>query len=199
MSERLLGGTRERRGSCSGGWLRGGGFSLASAFEGLFLFGGGFFGEELAPFELLRGVHGAAAFWGAAVAGAGVVAAVPETVVVGDFVAGGDGAAGDDPDAAVILNGFAVALAAVVDEHGGAETVDDKMSVAESKEVGNWVVDVEGIGEVFGESLAGVLGDALTFADGCGGVAAGGVDSGRANDESQGVGPRQGWAGLSEG
>ena len=42
------------------------------------------------------------------------------------------------------------------------------------------------VGLLFGEAVAGVFGDARAFADGGGGVAAGGVDGGRADDESHG-------------
>ncbi len=121
-------------------------------------------------------------------AGAGVVAAVPEAVVVGDFFAGGDGALGDYPDAPVVFDGFAVASAGVVDEHGSGESVDDLGAVAESKEIGDGVVLVEGVCELFGEALAGVLDDALAATDGCCGVAAGGVDGGGADDEGHGKG-----------
>ena len=154
------------------------GFAFA-AFPGLFfLFCGGFAGFGFAVFESLRGVHGAAAVVGSAIAGAGVVAAVVEAVVVGDFAVGGDVAEGDDPDVAVVFGGLGVAVAAVVDEHGAAEAIDDGCAVAESKEVGDGVVLVKDVGFLFADVAAGVLDDAFAFADGRGGVAAGGVDGG---------------------
>jgi len=110
-------------------------------------------------------------------AGAGVVAAFVEAVVVGDFGVGGNVAEGGDPDAAVfVFAGFGVAVAAVVDEHGGAEAVDDNGAVAQSKEIGDGVVGVEGVGFFFTDAPAGVFGDAFAFADERGGVAACGVD-----------------------
>ncbi len=99
-------------------------------------------------------------------------------------MAGGDVAEGVYPNVAVVFGGFAVAVATVVDEHGGAESVDDNGAVAQSKEVGNWVVFVEVVGFFFADVAAGVLGDARSFADGRGGVAAGGVNGRGANDES---------------
>ena len=109
-----------------------GGFSASNFRAGFscfalapFLALGCFAGFGFAASDFLRGIHGAAAVVSAAVAGAGVVAAVVEAVVVGDFFAGGDVAEGDDPDAAVVFGGFGVAVAAVVDEHGAAEAVDD--------------------------------------------------------------------------
>jgi hypothetical protein len=130
-----------------------------------------------AAFDFFGGVHGAAAVGGGAVAGAGVVAAFVEAVVVGDFGVGGDVAQGGDPDAAVfVFAGFAVAVAAVVDEHGGAEAVDDNGAVAQSKEIGDGIVGVEVVGFFFGDAPAGVFGDALALANRRGGVATGGVD-----------------------
>ena len=62
----------------------------------------------------------------AAVAVLAVLVGVVQVVLVGQFFAGGDVANGRDEDAAVfILLGLAVGVAAVVDEHGGAEAVDD--------------------------------------------------------------------------
>jgi len=106
--------------SASGFGARSSGFTLA-AFFAL----GCFAGFGFAASDFLGGVHGAAAVVGTAVAGAGVVTAIVEAVVVGDFVACGDVAEGDDPDVAVVFGGFGVAVAAVVDEHGTAEAVDD--------------------------------------------------------------------------
>ena len=156
-------------------------------FGGLFLLLSGFAGCSFAAFDLFGGVHGAAAVGGAAVAGAGVVGAVVEAIVVGDFAFGGDVAQGDDPDAVVFLDSLGVAVATVVDEHGGAEAVDDGCAVAESKEIGDGVVLVEHVGFVFVDAAAGVFGDALAFANVGGGVAAGGVNGGRANDQSHGA------------
>ena len=40
---------------------------------------------------------------------------------------------GGDPDAAVNLFGFAIGVAAVIDEHGDAVAVDDDLSISQSK------------------------------------------------------------------
>ena len=97
----------------------------------------GFFGGGFAAANLLRRIHGAAAFGRAAVADGFVVAAVVEAVVVCDFFGGGDVADGLDPDVAVFLFGFAVGVATVIDEHGHGVAVDDDLAVAQSKEVGD--------------------------------------------------------------
>jgi len=144
------------------------------AFAALFCAGFSFF--DFAALDFFFGIHAAAAGWGFAIAGAGVVGAVVEAVVVGDFAAGGDVAEGDDEDSAIFFNGFGVAFAAVVDEHGGAEAVDDDPSVTESKEVGDGVVLVEVVGFFFGDAAAGVFGDAFAFGNDGGGITAGGVD-----------------------
>lgn len=146
------------------------GFALAAFFSG-------FAGFGFAAADFGGGVHGASAIERAAVAGAGVVAAVVEAVVVGDLAVGGDIAQGGDPDAAVVVfAGFAVAVATMVDEHGGAEAVDDDVAFAQSKEIGDGVVDVELVSFFFADAAAGVFGDALAFADRRGGVATGGMD-----------------------
>jgi hypothetical protein len=85
---------------------------------------------------------------------------------------------------AVLFFGFAVGVATVVDEHGHGVAVDDDLAVAQSKEVGDGRVLVAEVGLLFGERVAGVFGDARAFADGGGGVAAGGVDGGRTDHQS---------------
>ena len=92
-------------------------------------------------------------------------------------VVGGDVAEGRDPDAAVVVfAGFAVAFAAVIDEHGGAEAVDDDVAVAQSKEIGDGVVFVEVVGFFFVNAAAGVFGNSLAFTNRRGGVTSGGMD-----------------------
>src|ERR1035437_9502532 len=75
------------------------------------------FCSGLAPSNLLWRVHGAPAYLRAAVAVALIVAAVVEAVVVGDLLARLDVADGHDPDPAVLLVGFAIGIATMVDEH----------------------------------------------------------------------------------
>src|SRR5580658_468556 len=155
-----------------------GGFAFAAFFCGFPRF-------RFAAFDFRGGIHGAAAGGRAAVAGAGVVAAFVEAVVVGDFGVGGDVAEGGDPDAAIVVfAGLAVALATVVDEHGGAEAVDDDRAVAQSKEIGDGVVGVEGVSFFLADASTCVFGDALALADRRGGIATGGVDGRRTDDQS---------------
>jgi len=165
--------------------FKAGDLSQAGIPRGL-LFGGlleGFFSGGFAAADLFLRVHGATAFFSAAVAAGLIVAAVVEAVVVGDLLSSGDVLYGRYPDAIILFAGLAVGVATVVDEHGGAVAVDDHRAVAESKEVGDGRGLVGDVGFVLAEAVAGVLGDALTLADGRGGVAAGGVDGGGADDQ----------------
>ena len=79
--------------------------------------------------------------------------------------------------------GFAVGVAGVVEEHGGAEAVDHGFAVADAEEVGHGQVFVFDVGAVLGHARAGVFDDEGAVADACGGVAACGVDRGGADDE----------------
>ncbi len=133
--------------------------------------------------DLCRRVHGAAAVFCTAVADGLVDSAVIETVIVGDFFSGGYLADGFDPDAAVLLAGFAVGVATVVDEHGHGVAVDDDLATPKSKEIGDGSALVGFVGMLFAEMGARVLGYANAFADGSGGVAPGGVDEGGADDK----------------
>lgn len=129
------------------------------------------------------GVHGAAAFFGAAVAEGFIVAAIVEVIIVGQLGAGGDRFDGSDEYAATLDLCFAVGIAAVVDKHGFAVAVDDGVALAESKEIGDGGFVVHLVGFGLAEARAGVLGDAAALGDRGGGVAACGVDRGRADDE----------------
>jgi len=71
----------------------------------------------------------------------------------------------------------------VVDEHRGAVAIDDSIAVPQSKQVGDGRVRVGFVGLRFGDARAGVLGYAPTLGDRGRGVAAGGVDGGRADDQ----------------
>jgi hypothetical protein len=53
----------------------------------------------------------------------------------------------------------------VVEEHAGAEAVDDLVSIADAEEVGDDAFGVADVGEALGEVGAVVLEDALAFAD----------------------------------
>ena len=112
-----------------------------------------------------------------AVAGIGEVGVV-EIVLVEKLFAGGDVAAGDNEHAASDVFGLAVRCAGVVEEHAGAEAVNDLVAVADAEEVGDDALGVADICEAFGEMWAVILEDALAFADGVERDAAGGVDGG---------------------
>src|ERR1035441_4153654 len=136
-----------------------------------------------AALEFVVAEHGGAAGGGAAIAVLVVFVGVVQVVLVGEFFAGGDVADGGDEDAALfVLLGLAVGVAAGVDEHGGAETVDDFSAAGE--EVGDEAVLVAGVGDGLGQAGAVVLADADAFLDGPHGVAAGCVDGRGANDKS---------------
>jgi hypothetical protein len=152
-----------------------------------FLLGGFFEGSlcsGLAALDLVFRIHCAPAALGAAIADCFVVAAVIETVVVGDLFAGLDGFDGLDPDSPVLFTGFAVGGATVVDKHRCAVTVDDDLTISQSKEIGDGRFLIVGVGFFFAYAAPGILGDASAFAEVGGGIAAGGVNGGGANDET---------------
>jgi hypothetical protein len=62
--------------------------------------------------------------------------------------------------------------------------VDDHGAVSESKEISDGRLLVGGVGLIFAHAGACVFGDASTFANGGRGVATGGVDSRRTDDQS---------------
>ena len=143
--------------------------------------------DSFATADLFLRIHGAAAFFGAAVADGFVVAAVVEAVIVGDLFARGDWTDGLDPDAAADFAGFAVGVATVVDEHGHAVAVDDDLAGAESKKIGDGRGFVGLVGFGFAEARAGVFGHAAALGDGRCSVAAGGVDGGGADNKIHAV------------
>ena len=114
-------------------WIVAGGMRVQARVE-VFAF------ELGAAGEFAVAEHGAAALDGAAVAVGGGVVGVVEVVLVGELFAGGDVAEGDDEDAAVFIFGLAVGVAGVVDEHGGAEAVDDGAVLSGAEEVGDEAV-----------------------------------------------------------
>ena len=140
-----------------------------------------------AAFEFEVGEHGATALRSAAIAVAGIgEVGVVEIVLVEKLFAGGDVAASNDEDAAVDVFGLAVGRAGVVEEHAGAEAVDDLVAVADAEEVGDDALGVADVGEPFGEVGAVVFEDALAFADGVERDAAGGVDGRRLDEQARG-------------
>ena len=135
-------------------------------------------------FDFVFRKHGAAAVGGTAVAICIVFVGVVEVVLVDQLFIGGDVADGADEDTTARLFGLAVGGAGVVEEHGGAEAVDDVALVAEAEEVGDGTVGVALVGKVFGDACASVLEDAAATWDGVEGVAAGGMDGGGADEQA---------------
>lgn len=64
----------------------------------------------------------------------------------------------------------------MIDEHGGAEAVDDDVAVAQSKEIGDGVVYVKLVGFFFFNAAPGVFGNTLAFTNRRSGVTTGGMD-----------------------
>jgi hypothetical protein len=62
--------------------------------------------------------------------------------------------------------------------------VDHDRTRADAEEIGDGRVLIELVGLRLAEPRAGVFDHAGAFADGCGGVAAGGMDGGGANDQT---------------
>jgi hypothetical protein len=87
--------------------------------------------------------------------------------------------------AALVLLGVAVGVAGVVEEHGGAEAVDDVALVAEAEEVGDGALGVALVGEFLGDARSVVLEDALAAGDGIERVAASGMDGRGANEQAR--------------
>jgi hypothetical protein len=135
-------------------------------------------------FDLVFREHGAAALGGFAVAVGGVVVGVIEVVLVDELLVGGDIADGTNVDAALVLLSAAVGVAGVVEEHGGAEAVDDLALVTEAEEVGDGALGIALVSKLFGNARAVVLEDAAAAGDGVEGIAAGGVDGGGSNEEA---------------
>ena len=133
--------------------------------------------------QLLGRVHRLAAIGGAAVAAGFVLIAVVQVVVIGQLFACGDVANRRNPYPAANLFGFAIGIAGVVDEHRGAVAVDDLFAVAQAEEVGRQRILIFLIGHLFADAGAGVLDNAQAFLDRGHRIAAGGVDSGRTNDQ----------------
>src|SRR3954468_7411301 len=132
--------------------------------------------------DLVPGIHRAAAFTGAAAAG-GFTLAIEQVVVVRELLAGLDVAHGVDPDPAIDLVGFAVGLAGMVDVHGHAVAIHHVRAAIEREKVRVVLVLVEAVPLFVGDSVAGVLDDARALRDWSGGVTAGSVDSGGADDQ----------------
>src|SRR5579871_3317300 len=100
------------------------------------------FGAAGAALHLFVAEHRATAGGGAAVAIRPLLVGVVKVVFVGQFLAGRDGAHGHHPDAAMlILHCLAVGIAAVIEEHGGAEAVDDQLFAA-AKKIGDRTIGV---------------------------------------------------------
>ena len=129
-----------------------------------------------AALYLFSRIHGPAALAGPAVTDGFVIAAVVKAIVVGNLFGRGYVADGLDPHMAIFFFGLAVGVATVVDEHGHGVAIDHNIPLAESKQVGDGRLVVRLVGLPFGELMAGVFNNVRAFADGCGGVAAGGMN-----------------------
>src|SRR5665213_1597935 len=140
------------------------------------------FGDPGAAGYFFIGEHRPAALRRAAVAVGVVLVRVVEVVLVDQLLGGGDVADRPDEDALADFYRLAVGRAGVVEEHRGAEAVDDVALPAEAEEVGDVAVGVTVVGFFFGQPGPVVLDDAGAAADGVERVAAGGVD-GRGTDE----------------
>src|SRR5580700_187456 len=113
----------------------------------------------------LSGIHGAAAFGGAAVAGGGVFVVV-EVVVPDKLFAGSYVPDGEEPDAAFDFVDFAVGIAGVIQVGTQAVAVDHRLAVVESIQVGARDAIVAAIGFFNRDALAFILGHAGSLADG---------------------------------
>ena len=128
-------------------------------------------------FEVFFGNHVAGAVFGAAEAGAIQIVVYAVAIVVGEFFAFFDGFRGVNPDAVALDCGFAIGMAAVIEEarripvHAAVEVklVVDGENVA--------VAAFQGFfGFFFGEFFADVFDDAFAFADVCAGESASSVN-----------------------
>jgi len=129
-----------------------------------------------------RRIHRLPAVLRAAVAGCGVIAAIVEVVVVEKFLACGDIAQRLDPYPAIHLVGLTVGVAAVIEKHGDAVTIDHVGAIANSEEIGGRRILVALVGHFFRDTRASVLDDARAFGNGSGGVTTGSVNGGRSDD-----------------
>ena len=105
-----------------------GGFSFLRG-RGFALFLGGFAAPHFG--HPLSGVHGAAAFTGAAMAGGGIFVVV-EVVVPDQLFAGSDVADGEEPNAAFDLVYFAVGITGVIQKSAESFAVNNGLAVVQS-------------------------------------------------------------------
>ena len=129
-------------------------------------------------------VHGSAATNRSAVAIRVGLVAVVQVVVVRKFFVCGNIANCPDPDPAPDLVSFAVGIAGVIDEHCGAVAIDHNFAVTQSKKIGGRRVLILLISGFLADARASVLHHPGSRFDGRGGVTAGSVNGGGANDEA---------------
>ena len=72
----------------------------------------------------------------------------------------------------------------MIDEHGDAMAIDDLRPVANAEQIGDRLVLISAVGLFFIDQRTRIFHDASAFRDRRGGVAAGGVDCGGANDQT---------------
>ena len=147
-------------------------------------------GGALAAGDLRPGVHRLAAMGQRRSYTSPLFVTIVEAVIVSQLFAGGDVPDGENPDAAIHLVGFAVGIAGVVHEHGGAVTVDDGRPLANAEEVSDRRILIDPVGQGLAQTWAGVFDHAGALADRGGGIAAGSVNGGGANHQAHRV-PRE--------
>lgn len=168
---------------------------LALRTGGLFLsypcLFGDFFGQlltrrTLAFSQFFWRIHGSAAIFGATGAWR-ISLAIVEEVVIDQLLAGLYVANSANPDALVlVLFGFTVWSAGVVDVHGHSIAIDYIGAIAYSEEIGVGPLVVEMVGIIVLHASAGVLHNSFPFRDAFEGEDTGGVDGGRAYDQAHG-------------
>jgi hypothetical protein len=141
-------------------------------------------GGALAAADFVVGIHCSAATYGAAVAICIVFVAVVEVVIVGKFFVCLNIADGLDPDPAPLLVSFTIGLAGMIDEHGGAVTIDYDFAVAKSKKIGCWRVLILLISKFFADTRASVFHHPSARLNGRGGVASGSMNGRGSNDQA---------------
>jgi hypothetical protein len=138
----------------------------------------------LAPLYFFFAEHRAAAPGGTTVAVLRVIVGVVQVVLIRQLFTGGNVANAANVNSSFrILFRLTVWVAAVIEEHGGPEPVDDLLLTAR-EQVCNAPAFVADVGFPFRESRAIVLADSHAFLDTTCRVTAGSMDRGRANDES---------------
>src|SRR5271165_1425350 len=134
--------------------------------------------------QLLGRIHASAAALAAAIARR-IVVAVVQPVIVSEFLAGGDIAQRNDVHPVVFLIRLTVGIARMVHEHCHSVSVDDHLTIADSKQVRERPAVVSVIALSFGDALACIFQDACAFGNAFQRETSGGVNVRGSNDEAQ--------------